>query len=139
MRLLCCNEVAVRIFTPSAKIQYMGQLNFVDLKNFGARDISFKLRYFKQFTELVGQRLPQIKNAHLSNDREQLWRSLHGARPQLLFFGIEKVKQPMEEIEQHYSSMSQSDLDLRVKLIVEQIEGATKEIEELTVELEHQA
>lgn len=112
------------------------ELEYVDLKNFGARDNAFKLRYFKQFSDLVSQRLPEIRKAHEANDREQLWRNLHGARPQLLFFGIEKVKNPMEQIEMSYATMDQAEIDEKINMIVQQLEGALKEIQALTAKIE---
>lgn len=101
---------------------------FIDLKNFKGRDNRFRERYFKQFMELVGQRVKSIDENHKAGDREMLWKAMHGARPQLVFFGVPLVQTEMEKVEINIQTLTDEELNASVDLILAQMNGALEEI-----------
>ncbi len=116
----------------------MEDTSFVNLKNFVGRDDQFKLRYYRQFVELVSQRIPEIESALMQMDRVLIWKLLHGARPQLVFFGLENVVGPMGLIESQHQDMDEKILGEQVNLIIQQMKGALAEMRELTEQLQKQ-
>ena len=106
-------------------------IRFIDLKNFDGRDDRFRERYFKQFVELVGQRAKSIEESHKAEDREALWKAMHGARPQLVFFGVPLVQAEMEKVEINIKTLTDEELNGSVEMILAQMNGALEEIRSL--------
>ncbi|TYA54772.1 Hpt domain-containing protein [Formosa maritima] len=104
---------------------------FINLKNIvsiSRGDSGRMLKYLKQFQELIPERLEQLKDALAENDRRQIRQILHKMSPQLQFFGIQDVVNPIQRLEMEYESMPLFELNVLVNDLIYKLEGAISEV-----------
>lgn len=62
-------------------------------------------RYLRQFQELIPGRVTYLKKYLKENDRKMIRQTLHQMSPQLQFFGIPDVVQPVRRLEFEFPSL----------------------------------
>lgn len=86
------------------------------------------LKYLLQFEELVPPRIASLNECLKLNDRKMIRQVLHQMSPQIQFFGIPDIVQPIQKLELEYLSMPYGDLKMMVQAIILKLEFALKEV-----------
>ena len=73
----------------------------------GNRTIIFK--YLKQFKELIPQRIKSLEVSLKEGDRKAVRQILHQMSPQLQFFGIKDIVQPIRRLEHEHETKLYTD------------------------------
>ena len=105
---------------------------YIDLKNLisiARGDKDRMLKYLNQFMELIPQRIENLNEYLLANDRKMIRQTLHRMSPQIQFFGIPDVVAPIRRLEHEYETMPLEELELLVKNILTNLDKAINEIE----------
>ena len=87
------------------------------------------LKYLNQFQELIPKRIESLKASLAAEDRKMTRQILHQMSPQLQFFGIPDVIQPIRRLEFEYQTMPIEDLKSLVNDILLKLDGAIHEVE----------
>lgn len=107
---------------------------FIDLKNLHnicRGDNEKKLKYLKQFVELITPRTQELKRSLEKADRANIRHILHKMSPQLQFFGVNEVIIPIRRMEFEYLSLDYKELKIIVLDIIAILEVAVCEVLEL--------
>ena len=86
------------------------------------------LRYLQQFQQLIPERLEQLNRFHQEGNRSKLRQCLHQMSPQLEFFGVPDVIEPIQLIGTEYIQLDVQTLDKMVENISLKLQSATLEI-----------
>ena len=86
------------------------------------------LKYLNQFQELIPQRIENLMESLDSEDRRMIRQILHQMSPQLQFFGIPGVVDPIRRLEDEYEIMPMEDLEFLVNDILMKLDKASKEV-----------
>jgi HPt (histidine-containing phosphotransfer) domain-containing protein len=89
------------------------------------------LKYLNQFQELIPQRIENLKEHLQTEDRKKIRQILHQMSPQLQFFGIPEVVDPIRALELEYETMPIEDLKSLVTDILIKLDHASKEVEQV--------
>ncbi len=90
-----------------------------------------KQRYLRQFLQLVPKRVEKVQEAMSQKDRALIRQTLHSMRPQLQFFEVPWVDQPIQEMEFTYETMEWEKMEQLTEKILHQLAEACKEVESL--------
>jgi HPt (histidine-containing phosphotransfer) domain-containing protein len=85
-------------------------------------------KYLIQFQELIPDRIESLKKSLEQNDRKLIRQILHQMSPQLQFFGIPDVVNPIRRLEFEYEIMPFLEMEFLVGDILEKLELAVKEV-----------
>ncbi|MGK0385868.1 MAG: HPt (histidine-containing phosphotransfer) domain-containing protein [Patiriisocius sp.] len=75
-------------------------------------------KYLQQFETLIPQRIESLQERLKTNDRKQVRQLLHQMSPQLQFFGIPDIIQPIRRLEHEYETMPIAELQELIDTIV---------------------
>lgn len=100
-----------------------------NLINISRGDQNRMLKYLNQFQELIPARIESLKERLDAEDRKTTRQILHQMSPQLQFFGIPGVVEPIRRLEHEYETMPMEDLKSLVEDILIKLDGAIQEIE----------
>lgn len=75
-------------------------------------------KYLEQFQKLIPQRIENLKESLKMQDRKQVRQLLHQMSPQLQFFGIPDIIQPMRRLEHEYETMPIAELQDLINTIL---------------------
>jgi len=93
----------------------------------GDRDILHK--YLKQFQQLIPARIESLEESLRNEDRKTVRQLLHQMSPQLQFFGIPDVIQPIRRLEHEYETMPIKELTKLVHTILNKLHLAIKDVD----------
>lgn len=93
----------------------------------GDRRVVYK--YLQQFQELIPERIESLKESMKIEDRKQVRQILHQMSPQLQFFGIPEVIQPIRRLEHEYNTMPITELNEVVHTILNKLHMALKDVD----------
>ncbi len=105
--------------------------NYIDpqnLINISRGDKSRMERYLRQFQELIPTRVEDLKKYINDNDRKRIRQTLHQMSPQLQFFGIQNVVEPIRRLEFEYQTIPFDDLKILINGILAKLDGACREV-----------
>ena len=103
-------------------------VNPQELINISRGDKNRMLKYLYQFQTLIPTRIEALKESLESGDRKMVRQLLHQMSPQLQFFGIEDVVQPIRRLEHEYETMHMEDLHNLVHSILIKLDSAIKDV-----------
>lgn len=106
-------------------------IDLQNLINISRGDRNRALQYLHQFQELIPQRIVSLKDFLEQGDRKMIRQTLHQMSPQLQFFGIPEVFNPIQSIELEYKTLSIQQLTKIVGDILIKLELATKEVDSI--------
>ena len=86
-------------------------------------------KYLKQFKELIPQRIENLEEKLKSRDRKAVRQLLHQMSPQLHFFGIKDIVQPIRRLEHEYETMPFEELSTLVDTILIKLNIAIKDVD----------
>lgn len=109
----------------------MRYINLENLENISRGDDKRLLKYLIQFRELIPERTAQLQNALQLADRVLIRQILHKMSPQLQFFGITNVVDPIQRLECEYQTMTIDELNTLVTKILVTLEKALIEVSQL--------
>jgi HPt (histidine-containing phosphotransfer) domain-containing protein len=107
---------------------------YIDLQNLiniSRGDKTRMLKYLNQFLELIPPRIESLKVSLEAEDRKMTRQILHQMSPQLQFFGIPDVVEPIRRLELEYETMPLEDLKTLVNDILMKLDGAKMEVEKI--------
>lgn len=93
-------------------------------------------RYLNQFVELVNSRNGALKEAIQKMDREAVRKVVHSMKPQLLFFGVKEVQEPIETIEERINDLPEDELTKICAMLSSRFEAALLEAKSVISESE---
>jgi hypothetical protein len=108
--------------------------SYIDLSNVKAisrGDSTRMMKYIRQFHELISERRILLKEALSSMDRVQIRQITHKMIPQLKFFGVKEVSDPINRLEFEYNSMPKEELQVLVLHIISRLEGAIDDVSKI--------
>lgn len=111
-----------------------GKSTYIDMTNvldIARGDELRKQRYLDQFVSLVKDRSQELKQAVKAMDRRKVRTVVHSMKPQLLFFGVEGVGEPIEQIEANSESLESSEMTNLVEFILSQCASAVEEVNQM--------
>ena len=106
-------------------------IDLQNLENISRGDNKRLLKYLVQFKELVPERTIQLQNALKMADRVQIRQILHKMSPQIQFFGITNVVDPIQRLEYEFQSIDIEELNILVTKILVTLEKALIEVSQL--------
>ena len=92
----------------------------------GDKKIIYK--YLLQFQELIPQRIQSLEKSLKTEDRIMVRQILHKMSPQLQFFGIPDIIQPIRRLELEYATMPIEDLNEIVDKVLNKLNLAVKDV-----------
>jgi len=98
------------------------------LIRFSRSDKNKMYKYLFQFQELIPLRVIRLKESLEDEDRKMIRQILHQMSPQLQFFEILNVAEPIRRLEYEYETMPIEDLKSLVNDILIKLDRAIKEI-----------
>jgi len=94
-------------------------INLDELISFSRGDKKIIQKYLTQFSKLIPGRIESLNEQLQTQDRKKLRQLLHQMSPQLQFFGIKDLVQPIRRLEHEYQTMPYGELyDLVEKILV---------------------
>ena len=103
-------------------------INLKELNNISRGDKKIIYKYLLQFQELIPQRIESLK-AHLkTEDRKQVRQLLHQMSPQIQFFGINDLVNPIRRLEFEYETMPLEELYTLVETVIIKLNLALKDV-----------
>jgi HPt (histidine-containing phosphotransfer) domain-containing protein len=93
----------------------------------GDKHIVFK--YLQQFQQLIPKRIESLKESMEIENRKEVRQILHQMSPQLQFFGIPDVIQPIRRLEHEYKTIPLVELNVVVQTILNTLHMALKDVE----------
>ncbi len=87
------------------------------------------LKYLNQFKELIPQRIETLKGNMEAENRKMTRQTLHQMSPQLQFFGIPGIIQPIKRLEEEYETIPLTELKEMVREILSILEQACQEVD----------
>lgn len=91
-------------------------------------DKKMMYKYLVQFQELIPQRIESLEESLKIDDRKMIRQLLHQMSPQLQFFGIKDIVQPIRRLEHEYETMPFEDLSTLVKLLLIKLNLGIKDV-----------
>lgn len=86
-------------------------------------------KYLQQFRELIPERIESLTERLQAEDRKLVRQILHQMSPQLQFFGIKDIVQPIRRLEHEYETMPYTDLCSLVEDILGQLKLALDDVD----------
>lgn len=108
--------------------------NYIDpqnLLNISRGDKNRMERYLRQFQELIPTRIDDLKKYQKNKDRKMIRQTLHQMSPQLQFFGIQGVVDPIRRLEFEYQTIPLEELKFLIDRILEKLDGACGEVDSI--------
>lgn len=93
----------------------------------GERDILFK--YLEQFRVLIPVRIESLEESLRHEDRKTVRQLLHQMSPQLQFFGIPGITQPIRRLEHEYETIPIKELNELVHIILKKLHLAIADVD----------
>lgn len=106
-------------------------INPQELIQFSRGDHDIIIKYLRQFKELIPQRLENLDASLKAEDRKMVRQLLHQMSPQLHFFGIKDIVQPILRLELDYATMPLEDLRSLVNTVIYKLNLAIKDVEKV--------
>jgi len=88
-------------------------------------------KYLKQFQKLIPQRINSLEESLKAEDRKMIRQILHKMSPQLQFFGIPDIIQPIRRLELEYETMPIEDLNILVYNVLIKLNLAIKDVDSI--------
>lgn len=107
-------------------------IDLANVRSISRGDLVKMRRYILQFEELLTERLELLREALEQKDRFQIRQITHKMIPQLKFFGVRDVSIPIGRLELEFETMAMPELKNLVDLIIFKLNGALKEVQELS-------
>lgn len=89
------------------------------------------LKYLYQFQALIPLRIVALKESLEENDRIKVRQLLHQMKPQIQFFGIDEVVQPINTLELEYAAMPMEELTELINNVVFKLKLALKDVDSI--------
>ena len=102
-----------------------------ELINISRGDKNRMLKYLYQFQTLIPVRIEGLKESLKTGDRKMVRQLLHQMSPQLQFFGIKGITQPIRRLEHEYESMPIEDLNELVDQVLIKLDLAIKDVDSI--------
>lgn len=106
-------------------------VNPQELINISRGDKNRMLKYLYQFQALIPVRMEALKVSLKEKDRKKVRQLLHQMTPQLQFFGIEDVVEPIKKLELEYTTMPIEELSALVDKILTKLDIAIKDVDSI--------
>lgn len=87
------------------------------------------LRYLNQFSELIPERIRDLKSAIVLDDRKTIRSILHKMSPQCEFFGINEVVYFKRRMEIEYASLPYDEMMIQLNKFLLKLEVAHEEVD----------
>ena len=104
-------------------------INPKELIHISRGDNKIIYKYLVQFQELIPQRIESLEENLKTEDRKTVRQLLHQMSPQLQFFGIKGITQPIRRLEHEYETMPIVDLNEIVDNVLIKLNLAIKEVD----------
>jgi len=104
-------------------------INPKDLIHISRGDDKVIYKYLKQFKELIPPRIESLNESLKAGDRRRVRQLLHQMSPQLQFFGIKDIVQPIRRLEHEYDTIPFEELSLLVDSIIIKLNLAIKDVD----------
>ncbi len=85
-------------------------------------------KYLLQFQELIPQRIESLEESLKTEDRLMVRQILHKMSPQLQFFGIPDIIQPIRRLELEYETMPIEELNEIIDKVLTKLDLAVKDV-----------
>lgn len=106
-------------------------VNPQELINISRGDKNRMLKYLYQFQTLIPQRIEALKESLETEDRKMVRQLLHQMSPQLQFFGIKDIVEPIRRLEHEYETIPFKDLNSLVNNILLKLNLAIKDVDSI--------
>lgn len=104
-------------------------INPQELIHIARGDNKIIYKYLLQFQQLIPQRMESLEESLKAEDRKMVRQLLHQMSPQLQFFGIKDIVQPIRRLEHEYETMPYQDLCSLVATILSKLNLAIKDVD----------
>jgi HPt (histidine-containing phosphotransfer) domain-containing protein len=91
-------------------------------------------KYLLQFQELIPQRIESLEISLKTGDRKMVRQIIHKMSPQLQFFGIPDIIQPIRRLEHEYATMPIEDLNELAENVLIKLHLAVKDVHSILTE-----
>lgn len=91
-------------------------------------------KYLLQFKELIPPRIESLAENLKTGNRKKVRQILHQMSPQLQFFGIKDIVQPIRRLEHEYETMPIEDLNELVANVLIKLDIAIKDVDSILKE-----
>lgn len=109
-------------------------INMQELINISRGDDSRIIKYLRQFQELIPDRIESLEESLEAGERKKIRQLLHQMSPQLQFFGIPNITQPIRRLELEYETMPIEEMRSLVNNILIQLNSAIKDVDSVLKE-----
>lgn len=109
-------------------MQYIDTVQLVQIAR-GNKDSMMK--YLGQFEKLIPERIEALKAQIEQEDRKGVRQILHQMSPQLQFFGVPGVVEPIQRLATAYKTIPIEDLKKQVHFVIHQLEHARTDVRKL--------
>lgn len=103
-------------------------INPQELINISRGDRKIIYKYMLQFQELIPNRIEGLEESLKTENRKRVRQLLHQMSPQLQFFGINDIMQPIRRLELEYETMPIEDLKVLVQSVLIKLNLAIKDV-----------
>lgn len=103
-------------------------INLKELIHISRGDKKIVHKYLLQFQELIPLRIESLKESLKAEDRKMVRQLLHQMSPQLQFFGIPDIIQPIRRLEHEYETMPIEDLNEIADKVLIKLNLAVKDV-----------
>jgi HPt (histidine-containing phosphotransfer) domain-containing protein len=107
-------------------MQYIDTTQLVQISR-GDKDRMMK--YLSQFEELIPQRIESLQERLGEEDRKGVRQILHQMSPQLQFFGVPGVVEPIRRLATEYETIPMEDIKKQVHFIIHQLDHALLDVQ----------
>ncbi|MFT7296504.1 MAG: HPt (histidine-containing phosphotransfer) domain-containing protein [Flavobacteriales bacterium] len=86
------------------------------------------LKYLRQFQELIPPRTTSLQESLQAEDRIKVRQHVHKMSPQLQFFGLQGIKEPINRLEAEHKEMPLQEMTHLVNELIQKIDQAMEEV-----------
>ena len=106
-------------------------VNPQELINISRGDKNRMLKYLYQFQALIPARIEALNESLKIEDRKKVRQLLHQMTPQLQFFGIDGVVEPIKKLEFEYATLPIEELTELVSDVLIKLNLALKDVDSI--------
>lgn len=106
-------------------------LDLSSLQELSRRNPDAFERYLRQFQELIPGRIEALAESLSAGERKRVRQILHKMSPQLQFFGVPDILEPIKRLEHEYETIDLGALQQLVELVVERLSAALLEVDHI--------
>jgi HPt (histidine-containing phosphotransfer) domain-containing protein len=103
-------------------------VDLAELNNLVGDDIAKFQKYLNQFIVVISDKIKELNELSISQDRNQIKKIIHQIKPQLIFFGVTDIRQLVSRAEREIFSWENDELTAYLQSFIQLLQASVDEV-----------